>query len=207
MTSRRITPSLVISVLALIVALGGASYAALKLPRNSVGTKQLKKNAVTAKKLRSGSVTTRKLKGNAVTSAKVKDGTLKAADLAPDVLPGKTWYAERDTVPLFDVTANFQPVVQTPVLPAGTYLVVARANVLGSAAISSLICSTANDAAQNFTVASNGVLPLSMNGIKVLDEPATIDLNCNKSSGTPQIAQAHVIATRIPEVIGLPEGS
>jgi len=46
--SNRITPSLVISVIALVVALGGASYAALKIPKNSVGSKQLKKNSVTA---------------------------------------------------------------------------------------------------------------------------------------------------------------
>src|SRR5215218_2305680 len=36
----------VISMCALFVALGGVSYAALKLPKNSVGTKQIKKNAV-----------------------------------------------------------------------------------------------------------------------------------------------------------------
>jgi hypothetical protein len=41
----------VISVLALFVALGGASYAALELPRNSVGTTQLRNGAVTRAKV------------------------------------------------------------------------------------------------------------------------------------------------------------
>jgi hypothetical protein len=41
----------VVACIALFVALGGASYAAFKLPRNSVGTKQLKKHAVTPAKL------------------------------------------------------------------------------------------------------------------------------------------------------------
>ena len=47
----------VVSVLALFVALGGASYAAVAIPANSVGTAQLKKNAVTGAKVRSGSLT------------------------------------------------------------------------------------------------------------------------------------------------------
>jgi len=41
-----------IGLLALFVALGGTSYAAIKLPANSVGTAQLKKNAVTLKKIK-----------------------------------------------------------------------------------------------------------------------------------------------------------
>ena len=40
-----------IGLLALIVALGGTSYAAIKLPANSVGTKQLKNKAVTPREV------------------------------------------------------------------------------------------------------------------------------------------------------------
>ena len=65
--SRRVTPSLVISVIALFVALSGASYAAIKLPINAVGTAQIKKDAVT--------------------SAKVKDGSLLAGDFKAGQLP------------------------------------------------------------------------------------------------------------------------
>ena len=36
----------VIATIALFVALGGGAYAAITLPKNSVGAKQLKKNAV-----------------------------------------------------------------------------------------------------------------------------------------------------------------
>jgi len=46
------SPALVISLIALFVALGGTSYAAINaLPKNSVGTKQLKNGAVTGAKL------------------------------------------------------------------------------------------------------------------------------------------------------------
>jgi hypothetical protein len=49
----------VAAYLALFVALGGTSYAAASLPRNSVGSAQLKNNAVTSSKVRNGSLTAR----------------------------------------------------------------------------------------------------------------------------------------------------
>ena len=64
---RHLTPSLVISLMALFVALGGASYAAVKIPKNSVGNTQLRKDAVT--------------------SAKVKDRSLLATDFKTGQLP------------------------------------------------------------------------------------------------------------------------
>ena len=50
-----------IGLLALFVALGGTSYAAVKLPRNSVGTAQIKNRAVTQTKL--STATVKALKG------------------------------------------------------------------------------------------------------------------------------------------------
>jgi hypothetical protein len=47
----RLTYADVMSSIAVFVALGGASYAAVKLPPNSVGTKQIKKAAVTRPKI------------------------------------------------------------------------------------------------------------------------------------------------------------
>lgn len=59
-----------IAYAALFVALGGTSYAAGTLAKNSVGSKQIQKGAVHASDIAS----------NAVTSAKVKNGALRAAD-------------------------------------------------------------------------------------------------------------------------------
>jgi hypothetical protein len=59
----------VISLIALFVALGGTSYAAISLPRNSVGTKQLKNSAVTSTKIMNGAVTGAKV--NVATLGKV----------------------------------------------------------------------------------------------------------------------------------------
>jgi hypothetical protein len=53
---RRPSPALVVACVALLVALGGTGYAAVALPRNSVGTPQLKDGAVTSLKVRNGSL-------------------------------------------------------------------------------------------------------------------------------------------------------
>jgi hypothetical protein len=67
----------VISVIALFVALGGASYAAVTLPKNSVGAKQIKKNGVGASEI----------KRSAVRTGEVRNGTLRAQDFAAGQLP------------------------------------------------------------------------------------------------------------------------
>jgi len=62
----RPSPALVISLLALFVALGSGAYAA-----NKVGTNQIKNKAVTTSKLRGKAVTTGKLAGKSVTTGKL----------------------------------------------------------------------------------------------------------------------------------------
>jgi hypothetical protein len=52
--SRVPSPSTVISLLALVVALGGTSYAAFKLPRNSVLSKHVKDGSLLAKDFKAG---------------------------------------------------------------------------------------------------------------------------------------------------------
>jgi hypothetical protein len=68
---KRPSPALVISILALCVALGGTAWAAGK-----IGTKNLKNNAVTAAKIKKNAVTTNKIKNGAVIGSKVNLSTL-----------------------------------------------------------------------------------------------------------------------------------
>ena len=74
---RHLTFANVMSVVAVFIALGGASYAAVNLPKNSVGTKQLKGK----------SVGTKQLKGKSVNSNKVKDFSLLAKDFKAGQIP------------------------------------------------------------------------------------------------------------------------
>jgi len=78
MQRRRLAPSpaLVVSLIALFVALGGTSYAAITaLPANSVGTKQLKNSAVTGAKIKNGAITAAKISTSALGPAKVVGAT------------------------------------------------------------------------------------------------------------------------------------
>jgi hypothetical protein len=63
---RRPSAALIVSCVALFVSLGGASYAAVAIPNNSVGAAQLKKNAVTNTKLDNNAVTFKKIQAGAV---------------------------------------------------------------------------------------------------------------------------------------------
>jgi hypothetical protein len=60
----RLSYANVVATLALFLALCGGSYAALKLPKNSVGSKQLRKNSVTSTKVKAGSRLTSDFKGS-----------------------------------------------------------------------------------------------------------------------------------------------
>jgi hypothetical protein len=64
---QRLTYANVMATSAVFIALGGSAYAAIKLPKNSVGSRQIKSNAIS--------------------SSKVKDGSLKAMDFAAGQLP------------------------------------------------------------------------------------------------------------------------
>jgi hypothetical protein len=61
------SPAFVIALIALFVALGGTSYAAIHLPKNSVGAKQLKKNAVTGPKIKNHAVGAAKINTSGLT--------------------------------------------------------------------------------------------------------------------------------------------
>jgi hypothetical protein len=56
-TRLRPSPAMIVAIIALVLALGGTSYAAITLPAGSVGTKQLQKNAVIGSKVKNGSLT------------------------------------------------------------------------------------------------------------------------------------------------------
>jgi hypothetical protein len=65
----------VTAALALFVALGGTSYAALAIPANSVGSPQIRPNAVGASEIRSGAVGRSEIRAGGVASSEIaRDG-------------------------------------------------------------------------------------------------------------------------------------
>jgi hypothetical protein len=98
---RRPNHATVAAYLALFIALGGASYAALQLPKNSVGQKQLKKNAVTTAKLKKNAVTAAKIKKGSINGAKVKDNSLTGGEVQDRSLTGSD--VNRSSMPFAQV--------------------------------------------------------------------------------------------------------
>jgi hypothetical protein len=73
----RLTYANVMSTIAVFLLLGGgAAFAASKLGKNSVGTKQIKNGAVTAAKIKKGTITSAQVKSGSLTGTQVNASTL-----------------------------------------------------------------------------------------------------------------------------------
>jgi hypothetical protein len=87
---RRPSPAMVVACIALLVALGGTSIAAVsQVANNSVGTAQLKSNAVTTPKIKNNAVTAPKIASNAVAAAKIASNAVGSAKIAANAVTGE----------------------------------------------------------------------------------------------------------------------
>lgn len=91
---KRLSFANVTSALALFIALGGTSYAAITLPANSVGRTQIRSsgvgqseiaaNAVGRSEIRTGGVAQKELRDNSVGPGEIRNGRISPADLSDD---------------------------------------------------------------------------------------------------------------------------
>ena len=82
----RLTYANVVSTIALFLVIGGATAIAAKVPKHSVGPRQIKANAVTTPKIKANAVTTRKIKKNAVATIKIRDNAVTNPKLDDDAV-------------------------------------------------------------------------------------------------------------------------
>ncbi len=83
---RRPSPAMVVALIALFISLGGASYAVVNLPKDSVGAKQIRKAAVTSPKIRDNAVRSRDIADNTIVGRDVRAGALGAREIAESKL-------------------------------------------------------------------------------------------------------------------------
>jgi hypothetical protein len=198
MLRRHITPSLIISLLALFIATSGASYAALQIPKSSVGTKQLKTSAVTTKKVKNGSLLAKDFKSGQLPAG-------PAGPAGPQGKPGSdasvvAFRAEKvdNQVPL---TNSLQSILSID-LPAGNYVLTARTNIFNpDIQAGTILCTIGNDVAQAMTVPGPGAIPVSQTATVALSAPSTVNLSCSESgNGTPTVAQRSITALQVGSI-------
>jgi hypothetical protein len=80
----RPSPSMVIAMTALFIALTGASYAAVKA--NSIGAKQIKPNGVRASEIQDGAVGSAELGNDSVGGAEVQNGAVGSGEVQDESL-------------------------------------------------------------------------------------------------------------------------
>jgi hypothetical protein len=100
---RKPSPAFFISLLALMVALGGTAYAGFSIPKNSVGTKQLK----------NGAVTTKKIKNHNVTASKINTAGLTVPNAANANKLGGLGSSEYKTASNFTQSSTAKPITNT----------------------------------------------------------------------------------------------
>ena len=82
----RPSPAMVVALAALFIALGGSSYAAVKLSKNSVGAAQITRNAVKAQEIARNAVGASEIRSNAIAGGDVADGTIGSFDIGNDAV-------------------------------------------------------------------------------------------------------------------------
>jgi hypothetical protein len=96
------SPAMIVACIALFVALGGTSYAAIVLPANSVGTKQIKSSAVTGVKVKNATLTGADIKNASITGADIVAaslGKVPAAAVADGVVDGAVGPTKLGAIP------------------------------------------------------------------------------------------------------------
>jgi hypothetical protein len=131
----------VVAYLALFVALGGTSYAAISIPRGSVGTVQLRNGAVTGSKLAKGSVT----------STKLGKGTVAPANLSRSISGYVGFWARID--PSGHVIASSEPASTT-----GWTSGIGAITIAGTALSGCLPLATASGISPEYVSITSGVI-------------------------------------------------
>jgi hypothetical protein len=133
---RRPTASMVVSVIALFVALGGVGYAAVSVPNNSVGTPQLKNGAVSTSKIKNNAVNYKKILQHTIGLQRIDPSKVQvrvsggcSGDSAINAVAQSGKVTCHSTLPAeFGAASDSTPVgtTSTPLvsklLPGGTYL-------------------------------------------------------------------------------------
>ncbi|HEX4692301.1 MAG TPA: hypothetical protein VH276_16515 [Solirubrobacteraceae bacterium] len=151
---RRATFANVTSALALFVALGGTSYAAITLPANSVGSDQIRTGAVGTPEIRTGGVGASEIKTSAVRASEIKTGGVGASEIHTDAVRAKEIKSGSVANDELAADAVTGPKVKDGSLEAADLSDAARSSLAGNAPFRSAVNTAGTAVAGNATGAS-----------------------------------------------------
>jgi len=188
--------NVMVTLLAFVVLFGGGAYAASKLMKNSVGTKQLQKNAVT--------------------SPKVQNGTLKAKDLKAGLLPQPSRALEASGSVNYDVfsASPYGSTVVTLPLPPGAYFATAAVQAQTVNMVNTDVsCRLLNDGGAGTTgVTSREQIVradtepenFTLTALFEISPGQSLELQCSKADAgsSARINKANIVAVQVGDVSG-----
>lgn len=221
----RLSPAMVIALLALVVALSAPAQAAMeRLAAGTVGTAQLKNGAVTTPKIRDGAVTTPKIRtgavtnpkiGNgavtngkigsgAVTSSKIRDGSVGLGDLSSAATPRPPVFHGVESLGYGLPRSEWRTVLALN-LPAGAWMVFGTGNVDGHG--SSVRCDLRQagrtlDRIDTAVFADDvpalwSFLPMTLGQRVVLSSAGSVEIRCYMSSGEATVSDLKLNAIQV----------
>ena len=183
----RLSYANIMSTIAVFIALGGVSWAAISIPRNSVGPAQLKRGAVD--------------------SVRVKDKSLLAKDIKPgQVFAPRAWAAR--VAESAEIGSSFTD-VSAIYVPAGDLTATVSTTLVRWSLAPTAVCQLAGTTATpgSGTVAqgvtlkdaagSTPVRPFSLTSAFRMSSPGTIKLSCLAFGGTIKAFQTSLTAVSV----------
>ncbi len=219
----RLTYANIMATIAVFIALGGVSYAAVTLPKNSVGRAQIKRNAVTGLKVNGSSLAGSDIRNSSLTGSDVKDGSLTAKDFngsvqgakgpsgaqgpkgdsGADGAPGPSDAYVSHVAGGVDSSTTDADVTSVNV-PAGNYVVTAKLYAVRPVGTSDLLCSLMNGTDQlDFTHAGNNMdtnepyVKLPLEGFATVSSPATLRLSCTGNGTVTRMYGITLVALKV----------
>jgi hypothetical protein len=206
---------MVVACLALLVALGGTSVAAVSqlVPRNSVGTAQLRDNAVARVKVRNNAINSAKVQNRSLLAVDFANGQIPAGPAGPagqqgpagaqgPIGPSNAVFGQSGT----DILAwtGAEQVVQSLALPAGRWVVHAKllANNNGAANVNATCrvvagTSTIDDGYPAITIGADDDREyLVYFGTLDAAAAATVEIRCT-AAGSGNWINRRIVATQV----------
>jgi hypothetical protein len=211
-----------VALVALFMALGGSSYAALRvgsaqIKNNSVRTQDLRNNDIRGKDIRNSTITGADVGSNRLTGADIKESTLgvvpnasqavNATQATQATIAGKAFQTFKDAELSLPTTGGSSTVLSLNV-PAGTYLIFGKGYVNNDGAASARThCRTTagTDVDEQFVGTSENnrnddVTPWTNSLVHTFASNGTITLACDANAQQLAVGDRKIQALQVREI-------